>query len=211
MKGRRFIDFAASRSNPIEAGSRDAYHPPAMSDDAKYLDTFPNWLRNLGHDAEELAELLTVDDVSKNAGEAIAGGLNYLFKSLDLIPDGIDDIGYLDDAFVLRVASDLTSQEDTGSASGAQLEIVAKLTKDCDLIREFLGKDYGRLEAYVKGLRNGAARGRSVNDILGQEDVRKEFLSDVRGFAKTYESPSFAREEKNLIKLKAFFDAKLPK
>ncbi len=182
-----------------------------MSDDAKYLDTFPNWLRNLGHDAEEFGELLTVKDVSKDAGEAIAGGLNYLFKSLDLIPDGIDDIGYLDDAFVLRVAADLASHEDTGSADSTQLEILAKLTKDCDLIREFLGNDYGRLEAYVKGLKNGAARGRSVNDILGEDDVRKEFLSDVRGFAKTYESPSFAREEKNLIKLKAFFDAKLPK
>ena len=48
-------------------------------------------------------------------------------------------------------------------------------------------------------------------DILGEEEVRKEFLSDVHGFAKTYESPAFAREEKNLIKLKAFFDAKLPK
>ena len=33
----------------------------------------------------------------------------------------------------------------------------------------------------------------------------------MRGFAKTYEAPSFAREERNLIKLKAFFDAKLPK
>ncbi len=41
--------------------------------------------------------------------------------------------------------------------------------------------------------------------------MRGEFLDDVRGFAKSYESPSFSREEKNLIKLKAFFDAKLPK
>jgi hypothetical protein len=41
--------------------------------------------------------------------------------------------------------------------------------------------------------------------------VRADFLEDVRGFAKTYEAPSFSREEKNLIKLKAFFDAKLPK
>ncbi len=30
-------------------------------------------------------------------------GLNYIFKSLDLIPDGIDDIGFCDDAFVIRV------------------------------------------------------------------------------------------------------------
>jgi hypothetical protein len=79
------------------------------------------------------------------------------------------------------------------------------------VLREFLGKDYVRLEAYVKGLRKGAARGRSVGDILGDDGVRADFVSDVRGFAKAYEAPGFSREEKNLIKLKAFFDAKLPK
>ena len=184
-----------------------------MSDteSTKYLDTFPHWLRNLGHDAEELAELLSETTMAEDAREAIAGGLNYLFKSLDLIPDGIDDIGYLDDAFVLRVAADLAAREDTGEADAEKLEILSKLTNDCDVIRDFLGHDYPRLESYVVGLRNGAARGRSVADILGEEEVRKEFLSDVHGFAKTYESPAFAREEKNLIKLKAFFDAKLPK
>ena len=182
-----------------------------MSDDAKYLDTFPAWLRNLGLDAQELSELLTVDSMAQDAKEAIAGGLNYLFKSLDLIPDGIDDIGYLDDAFVLRVAAEMASHEDTGSANAEQLEVLSRLTNDCETVRSFLGDDFTRLETYVKGLRNGAARGRSVADILDDDDVRRAFLSDVRGFAKTYESPSFAREEKNLIKLKAFFDAKLPR
>src|SRR5512145_3566114 len=79
---------------------------------AKYLDTFPAWLRDLGHDAEDLAELLDEKGLDRDARESIVGGLNYLFKSLDLIPDGIDDIGYLDDAFVLRVAVKLASSDD---------------------------------------------------------------------------------------------------
>jgi uncharacterized membrane protein YkvA (DUF1232 family) len=182
-----------------------------MSDtqSTKYLDTFPSWLRSLGDDAEGLADLLASAEVPTEAREAIAGGLNYLFKSLDLIPDGIDDIGYLDDAFVLRVAAELASREDLSSLDSPRA--VTKLTNDCDVIRDFLEKDYERLESYVEGLRRGAARGRSVADILGDDQVRDDFLSDVRGFAKSYESPSFAREEKNLIKLRAFFDAKLPK
>ena len=183
-----------------------------MSDnEASYLDTFPTWLRSLGDDAETLGSLLTEGGLSGEAREAIAGGLNYLFKSLDLIPDGIDDIGYLDDAFVLRVAADLAAAEDSPDATPDALKGLGSLSNDCETIREFLGGDYARLEAYVKGLRKGAARGRSVADILGDEAVQGEFLSDVRGFAKTYEPPSFSREEKNLIKLKAFFDAKLPK
>jgi len=178
--------------------------------DAKYLDTFPNWLRTLGTDAEALGEVLNAG-LPKHASEAIAGGLNYLFKSLDLIPDGIDDIGYLDDAFVLRVAADLATRESLGDIGANHTKSLEQLAKDADLVRGFLSKDYDRLEAYVKGLKNGAARGRSVDDILKDDSIKKEFLSDVVGFAKSYESPSFAREEKNLIKLRAFFDAKLPK
>lgn len=178
--------------------------------DPKYLDTFPAWLRSLGEDAETLGTLLSNDGLAEPARESIAGGLNYLFKSLDLIPDGIDDIGYLDDAFVLRVAADLAAASDEGTDADAS-KALASLANDCEMVRDFLGKDYARLESYVKGLRKGAARGRSVTDILGDAGVREEFLGDVRGFAKTYEPPSFSREEKNLIKLRAFFDAKLPK
>ena len=191
-----------------------------MSDKyATYLDTFPTWLRSLGEDAEKLGGVLESGSLGTPAREAIAGGLNYLFKSLDLIPDGIDDIGFLDDAFVLRVAADLAISADDGGAgqsyregTGAgDLAAIGPLANDADVVREFLGKDYVRLESYVKGLKKGAARGRSVGDILTDQSVRNDFLSDVRGFAKSYESPSFSREERNLIKLKAFFDAKLPK
>ncbi len=183
-----------------------------MSDSqANFLDTFPNWLRSLGDDAEKLSGLLEEDGFSESAKEAVAGGLNYLFKSLDLIPDGIDDIGYLDDAFVLRVAADLAGRDDASDVDADKLRVLGELANDCELIREFLESDYDRLEAYVRGLRKGAARGRAVTDILSDADVRAELLSDVRGFSASYQSPAFAREEKNLIKLRAFFDAKLPK
>lgn len=182
-----------------------------MSDtDSKCLETFPGWLRNLGQEAEELGALLNFE-LPSDAQELVAGGLNYLFKSLDLIPDGIDDIGYLDDAFVLRVASELATREDLSGVSAEDSRIVQQLANDCELIREFLADDYPRLESYVTGLKRGAARGRSVTDILSESSVKNEFLGDLRAFAKAYESPSFAQEEKNLIKLRAFFDAKLPK
>ncbi len=175
-----------------------------------YLETFPGWLRNLGLEAEDMVQLLLVPGVAQDAREAIAGGINYLFKSLDLIPDGIDDIGYLDDAFVLRVAADLACRESLGEATDEQAETLRRLAGECDTVRNFLGDHYPRLETYVVGLRNGAARGRSVADILGDDEICKELVSDVSGFAQSFESPSFAQEEKNLIKLKAFFDAKLP-
>jgi len=179
--------------------------------DAKHLDLFPAWLRSLGDDAEQLGDMIGEATLPGSSRQAIAGALNYLFKSLDLIPDGIDDIGFLDDAFVLRVGADIACREDVSELDADKLRNLNRLSNDAEALREFLGKDYERLEAYVNGLRKGAARGRSVQDIIEDDKTREDFLSDVRGFSKTYEPPTFRREEKNLIKLRAFFDAKLPK
>jgi hypothetical protein len=178
---------------------------------ASYLDVFPTWLRTLGDDAEKLGALTAVTALSEPARQILAGGVNYIFKSLDLVPDGIDDIGYMDDAFVLRVAAALATREDLAGLSPDQLRALNRLGEEADQVRSFLGADFSRLESYVTGLRKVAARGRSVSDILADAAVRGAFLSDLRGFAQAYAAPAFAREDKNLVKLRAFFDAKLPK
>jgi uncharacterized membrane protein YkvA (DUF1232 family) len=142
----------------------------------------------------------------------LIAGVNYLFKSLDLIPDGIDDIGYLDDAFVLRVAADLVKDGDLGKTAEDKVRSLKVLAGEADLVREFLeASTYDRLVRYTKDLVKGSARGRSVDDIATSPDVFREFASEVRSFSSGYESPSFSREEKNLIKLRAFFEAKLPR
>lgn len=178
---------------------------------ANFLDVFPAWLRSLGDDAERLALVSAETKLPESARQALVGGLNYLFKSLDLVPDGIDDIGYLDDAFVLRVAADHALREDLSALSAEQIRVMNRLSEDARTIQRFLGAEFGRIDGYVAGLRKVAARGRSVQDILHDDEVRAAFVSDVKGFAKAYQAPGFAREEKNLVKLRAFFDAKLPK
>jgi len=183
-----------------------------MSDsDPNYLDLFAAWLHGLGDDAEQLTAIVSADVVHEGPRQLVIGGLNYLFKTLDLIPDGIDDIGYLDDAFVLRVAAELAIQEDVGELEPDGVRVLNRLASDVDAVREFLGKDFPRLADYVKGLRKAAARGRSVADIVRDVPTQKAFLEDVRGFCRSYTPPRFAREEKSLVKLRAFFDAKLPK
>ncbi|MCC6553636.1 MAG: DUF1232 domain-containing protein [Polyangiaceae bacterium] len=172
------------------------------------LDTFPEWLRTLAADASELSKLLAMTDVPEPARRMVAGGLNYLFKSLDLIPDGIEDLGFLDDAFVLRVACALAADQTPDVKQKAP--VVARLAAEAALVAELLGKDHARLEAYVKTLQKGAARGRTVDEILGDEQVRTGFMHEVTGWATSYAAPSFSRDEKNLVKLTSFLSAKLP-
>ena len=172
------------------------------------LDTFPEWLRTLATDATELAEILSRPAAPEAARRYVTGGLNYLFKSLDLIPDGIEDLGFLDDAFVLRVAADLAIHE--APSVKEEAPVLARLAAESKLVAELLGKDYARLESYVKGLTKGAARGRSVDDILDNDEVRHGLLTEVTGWAASYATPTFTRDEKNLVKLQSFLSAKLP-
>lgn len=181
-----------------------------MSDtvDVKYLDIFPNWLRSLGDDARALAGVVANEkgDGSEESRKYAAAGLNYIFKSLDLIPDGVDDLGFCDDAFVLRVAAGLACAEDSAAKSGP----LGKLGEDAGEVKAFLGDDvYAALETYVKNLRKGAARGRTVDDIIGDSGMRSTFLHEVTAWADGYQVPTFTRDTKTLIKLKSFLRAKL--
>jgi uncharacterized membrane protein YkvA (DUF1232 family) len=170
------------------------------------LDAFPEWLKALAADARDLGALLA-DGTPEGVRRFVAGGLNYLFKSLDLIPDGIEDLGYLDDAFVIRVAAALALAD---APSAREMPPLARLAADAKLVAELLGKDYPRLEKYVRGLTKGAARGRTVDEILSDAAVRGAFLNELGGWAASYAAPSFSRDEKNLVKLSSFLSAKLP-
>jgi uncharacterized membrane protein YkvA (DUF1232 family) len=168
------------------------------------LDTFPEWLRSLPADAVDLAALLDDTSIAEPARLHVASALNYVFKSLDLIPDGIEDLGFLDDAFVLRVAAKLAESK------GGKAPVLSRLAAGVGLIEELLASDHGRLLSYAEGLVHGAARGRTAEEIVQNEDVRQSFVAELKAWAASYESPAFARDEKNIVKLTSFLSAKLP-
>ncbi len=180
-----------------------------MSDaalDPRFLEIFPQWLRSLGEDAGLVGEAVAAHAGDDDAARSLVAGLNYIFKSLDLIPDGIDDLGFLDDAFVLRVAC---------AQAGVSLPeikqgVVLRLADDAAAVKDFLGEDYARLDGYVRGLRKGAARGRTVDDIVTEPNTRATFLHEVKAWGAEYQVPGFTRDPKTLVKLKAFLNAKLP-
>ena len=173
--------------------------------DNRCLEAFPGWLKALADDAQKLAGLLEAKGVSADAQRGAASALNYLFKSLDLIPDGLEDLGFVDDAFVLRVAA---AQVAEGERDGSG--VLARLAEEAQLISEFLGPDYARLERYVAKLSEGSARGRSVAQILEDAALRADFVREVKQWASGYAAPSFARDTRSLVKLKSFLGTRLP-
>jgi len=172
--------------------------------DIRCLEAFPNWLRVLGDDARAVAQLVASDTTPEAGRRALIAALNYLFKSLDLIPDGIEDLGFIDDAFVFRVAAQ------NAVAAGTSDSTLSRLSGDVELVKDFLGSDYARLEGYVRNLTSTAARGRTVDQIASDPAVRSEFVREVRSWADGYVAPAFQRDAKTLVKLKSFLSTKLP-
>jgi len=170
------------------------------------LESFPDWLRTLSGDASGLALLLEVTD-AEPAIDACVRALTYLSKSLDLIPDGLEELGYIDDAFVLRVAAASVPEADRATDRSGTL---TKLAEESELIREFLAEDYPRLQAFVEGLGSVSARGRSAQEARASAEARAGLSSDVRAWAEGYQSPGFSRDPKNLVKLRSFMKNKLP-
>jgi uncharacterized membrane protein YkvA (DUF1232 family) len=183
-----------------------------MSDiQSRCLDAFPLWLRSLADDARGVAAALEAGVITnETARRQLAGALNYLFKSLDLIPDGIEDLGFIDDAFVFRVAAAAALGFEPGAQGNPASASLERLAADAELIREFLGPDAARLERYAAALGHGTVRGRSVDEIVNNPQVAAELFGEVRAWASGYSAPAFSRDDKNLVKLKAFLAAKLP-
>lgn len=174
--------------------------------EARFLEAFPAWLKSLGDDAQKLAGVVENTAAPLAARRGAATALNYLVKSLDLIPDGLEDIGFVDDAFVFRVAALGVPGDDASADASAPL---GRLRGEATLVEEFLGDVYPRLTAYVAELGNVKVRGRTVDEILGDDGARADFVRDARQWATGYQPPAFHRDDKNLVKLRSFLAAKL--
>ncbi|HLV68564.1 MAG TPA: YkvA family protein [Polyangiaceae bacterium] len=177
--------------------------------ETRCLDSFSAWLRTLGDDARALAGVLE-SDAPEALSRAAARALVYVVKSVDLIPDGLEDLGYLDDAFVVRVAAGAVGEgelpPDREREPGAT---VHRLAADAALVREFLGETFEALAAHVAELDQRVVRGRTVDGVLGDAEARAALVREAREFAGSYAVPAFTRDEKNLVKLRAYFGAKL--
>lgn len=74
--------------------------------DSKYLPAFNGWLRTMGEDVLSLANLLEAPDAPAPFRQASAESLHYLLRSAELIPEGLEALGYLEGAFAFRVIAE---------------------------------------------------------------------------------------------------------
>jgi uncharacterized membrane protein YkvA (DUF1232 family) len=168
------------------------------------LEVFSQWLKALPPDVKGLASVLSQRE-PESVRIAVVSALVYLTRNLDLIPDGIEGIGYLDDAFVLRTAS-AVAVEAVGVGAPT---VIRRLARDNDLVQEFLGSDYGRFRTYVIGLRDHVAKGRTAVQIAASDDLSKALVSESNDWCAEYKESPLKKDPAELDRLQMFLKSKL--
>ena len=176
------------------------------------IDLLQEWLTSLSDDIQAFVKLMEDDRFPAETRQQAAGVVNYLFKSIDLIPDGIDDIGYLDDVMTMRLCASGIGIGAIASLDGELAAAFKALGEDSSKIREILGEDiHQRFGRYVAELSAGFARGRSAGKIVSSPDKLREVLMEANNFCKEYTAPQIEKSDRTLTKLKSFLDTRLPK
>jgi hypothetical protein len=137
--------------------------------------------------------------------------LNYLLRSFELIPEGLEDLGYLDDLFAFRVLAEQAVRADPGpDPSPRDPEgTLGRLAADTELLVEFLGDDFELLRAAALAASGAEAKGRSVDDLLEDPELRAAALAEVRAWSEGYAPPELSSGEHELVKLRSFLGTKL--
>ncbi len=168
------------------------------------LDVFSRWLKALPADVAGLAHVLGAHEPEPVRVNVVAA-LIYLTRNLDLIPDGIAGIGYLDDAFVLRTASALAIE----GLGGAGPAVLRRLARDDEFVSDFLGPDHKRFVAYVVQLREHVSKGRTPVQIASNRELMNGLIAEANAWSAEYKESPLKQEPAELDRLQTFLRAKL--
>jgi uncharacterized membrane protein YkvA (DUF1232 family) len=149
-----------------------------MANASEWARRFEEWTTSLPADVQATWEMLTNESVAPPGRRWLAAALSYTLTQLDLIPDH-ERAGSIDDAFVIRVAFGLAA-EHAAKTTTKDAAIIARLTRDEDQLREFLGDGlYAKLRRYVSDLADKEVRGRTTDHILADERARADMKREL--------------------------------
>ena len=177
-------------------------------DDAPFAPKFQEWIDDYEHDVGLFKDILQDETAPPALRRLVAGGLMYLIRTIDLIPDYIKPIGLIDDSIVMRVTADLAA-EFTAELDPKFMKAMFKLANDAETLREFLGDDYRNLENYVRLQPEQPAHGITGDSVVEHAEVRKELLVQVEDEMRSFEAKQIEDGAHCERELRSYLHAKL--
>lgn len=177
--------------------------------DPKFSALFSGWLRGLGEDVLSLANLLGTPEAPVPFRLAAAQGLQGWLRLVELVPEGIEALGYLEGAFALRVIAERALAGDPDPIEGAPDGRVPRLAADAALVAEFLGDDLSRFRELWLSPAATTRSGRAASDLLEDDALRHDVQRQARESVEQYHAPELGEGREELVKVEAFFRTRL--
>lgn len=145
------------------------------------IETFKSWAETtMRGDVDALKAVVEASTADLPARKLAAGALSYLVYKMDLVPDWNAGIGFADDVMVMRVASQLIQNHDTGELPTAASVALGRMSNEADVISDFLGSQlYDKLRAYVSKLTEVEVRGRTPGVVVDDDAARARLWAEV--------------------------------
>ena len=181
---------------------------------SNHVESFKEWISTIREDIGLLEFIVSSDAIESDARRYAAAALNYLVTRMDLVPDWEESIGMLDDAMVIRICVELSSQNglDSGLEGADHIVALGRLINEVKVVEEFLGKElHSDLRDYCVKLTDAEVRGRGVATILESEEERTKLFSEVDADLKRVPPASFSDPEAIELKFKSYLKHKLTK
>jgi hypothetical protein len=177
--------------------------------DPKFLPTFAGWLRTMGEDVLSLANLLESAEAPEPFRQVSAEALQYLLRAADLIPEGLEPLGYLEVAFAFRVLAERALLEHPELAEPGAEGRVPRLAADATLVAEFLGDDLPHFLQLALAPAASTRAGRAATDLLTDDELRGSALREAREWVELSGAPDLADGSEELVKIGSFFRTRL--
>lgn len=175
------------------------------------LEKFGAWVESLPEDTKALRAAYEAEGVSRETKKIIIGGLAYLLKKIDIVPDYLGGLGSVDDAMVLRESARLATASGLGDLEGENKEKIEKLSEESTIVKEFLDDLYDPFAEYVASLPEEKVRNRNADMVLDESDAKEQFGYELDDELKSYKVRSVDGGAKALRELKSFIKAKVLK
>ena len=169
-----------------------------------FIRTMEQWTSSLANDTSPLIAAMTAAETPREARRLLVGALSFFIRKVDIVPDYVEGIGLVDDAFVLRVASALAEQSGLGELDVEVAAAIEALAESTAPIKEFLWDLYPQFEDFVRALPDQTVRGRTADNVLDDPAAREDFLREVNDELRLLEVKPFLDSDRVLTDLKAF-------
>lgn len=177
--------------------------------DTSCLETFSRWLAEMPGEVTALCDVLESPLESPSVPEpcrrASAESLAHLIRSIEIIPDGVEALGYLENLFAFRTIM----RDATAGADAAADETSRRLAAESELVAEFLGDDFGRLREATERAREQTRDGQRASDLLDDAERRSAAVAQLRAWASAYRAPELAPTEAEALKVRSFLRVRL--